>query len=84
MSIPDWVRLNPNTNPDTKFLEESDNGIVDFFLAGFDVPKNKRNLRKAANIRWLLRNLGVRNSNHPDFKETTQDLKDLLRFCEKS
>tara|TARA_R110002051_G_scaffold86724_1_gene152813 strand:+ start:87 stop:287 length:201 start_codon:yes stop_codon:yes gene_type:complete len=49
----------------------------------FDVPKHRRNLGITSNIRWLLRNLGIQNRNHPDLKETTQDLKDLLRLCEK-
>jgi hypothetical protein len=45
----------------------------------FDIPPNKRDLSIKSNVRWLLRNLGVRNKNHPDYKETIQDLKDLLK-----
>ena len=84
MSMPDWVRLNPNTNPDTKFMKEDDNGIHDFFLAdmSFDVPKHRRNLWVTSNIRWLLRNLGIQNRNHPDLEENIQDLKELLNFVE--
>ena len=75
------------TDPDCvniKLDNEPDNGIHDFFLAdmSFDVPKHRRNLWITSNIRWLLRNLGIRNKNHPDFKETIQDLKDLLNFVE--
>tara|TARA_R100000306_G_C4368971_1_gene139026 strand:+ start:1125 stop:1385 length:261 start_codon:yes stop_codon:yes gene_type:complete len=85
MSVPDWWRLSPQTNPDIKFMKEDDNGIHDFFLAerSLDVPEHRRNLWITSNIRWLLRNLGIRNSKHPDFKETIQDLKDLLKFVEK-
>tara|TARA_R110000787_G_scaffold246690_1_gene352394 strand:+ start:778 stop:1053 length:276 start_codon:yes stop_codon:yes gene_type:complete len=86
MSRPDWIRENPRTNPNTKFMSKDDNGIhSDFFLVdmSFDVPNHRRNLWITSNIRWLLRNLGIRNSNHPNLKETIQDLKDLLKFCER-
>ena len=39
----------------------------------FDIPPNKRDLSIKSNVRWLLRNLGVRNKNHPDYKETIQE-----------
>ena len=75
------------TNPDCvniKLDNEPDNGIHDFFLAdmSFNVPKHRRNLWITSNIRWLLRNLGIRNSNHPDLEENIQDLKELLNFVE--
>lgn len=75
------------TNPDCvniKLDNEPDNGIHDFFLAdmSFDVPKHRRNLWITSNIRWLLRNLGIQNRNHPDLEENIQDLKELLNFVE--
>ena len=45
-----------------------------------DVPISRRDLTDAANVRWLLGNLGIRNSNHPDFKQTIQDLKSIFKM----
>ena len=67
-----------------KLDNEPDNGIHDFFLAdmSFNVPNHRRNLWVTSNIRWLLRNLGIQNRNHPDLEENIQDLKELLNFVE--
>jgi hypothetical protein len=43
-----------------------------------DVPSIRRNLDNIANVRWLLRNLAIRNSEHPKFKEVMKDLKKRL------
>ena len=40
-----------------------------------DVPSIRRDTRDHGNIRWLLRNLGVRNSDHPEFKTIIEALK---------
>jgi hypothetical protein len=39
-----------------------------------DVPEMRRNLNDLGNVRWLLRNLFARNSNHPEFEN-------LLAWC---
>ena len=39
-----------------------------------DVPETRRDLTDLANVRWLLRNLFARNSNHPEFEN-------LLEWC---
>lgn len=40
---------------------------VEKILASMDIPEARRELTRA-NIRWLQRNAGVRNGNHPDLK----------------
>ena len=42
-----------------------------------DIPKSKRNLSDDGNVRWLLRNLAIRNNNHPKFKFIINELKKL-------
>ena len=45
-------------------------------LPTMDVPIERMRLNRA-NIRWLLRNLRVRNNEHPDIDLAIQLLKDL-------
>jgi len=48
-----------------------------------DIPKNRRELSEP-NVNWLLRNLAIRNSNHPKFKATIDNLKSLKLFKQMS
>ena len=56
---------------------------------GFDVPELRKNIDKPEDARWILRNLGIRNSKHPRFKEVINQCKDMeilwkiLRLLEK-
>jgi len=50
-----------------------------FFLNTMDVPPLRRDVSKEANLRWLQRNLAVRNSEHPDFRPTMTLLRQALR-----
>ena len=43
------------------------------------VPLNRRDTSKAENVRWLVRNLSVKNSEHPSFDDVFRVLKLLLR-----
>jgi len=43
-----------------------------------DIPKMRRDTTKEANLRWLARNLAIRNSNHPQFKETMKQIKGAI------
>ena len=43
------------------------------------VPLNRRNTNKPENVRWLVRNLPVQNSEHPSFDEVWRVLKLLVR-----
>ena len=40
-----------------------------------NVPQMRRDILTKQNVSWLLRNLGVNNSSHPDFNETIRMLK---------
>ena len=46
---------------------------------GFDIPDSRKDLTNKNNIRWLLRNIQIRNGNHPKLKETIQALKLFIR-----
>ena len=43
------------------------------------VPLNRRDKSKPENVRWLVRNLSVKNSEHPSFDDVFRVLKLLLR-----
>ena len=55
---------------------------VSLALEMMDVPESRRNLEDLSNIRWLLRNLGVRNSEHPEFRAVIDWCKARLRTKE--
>ena len=44
-----------------------------------DVPLSRRDTNHPENVRWLMRNLSIRNSEHPSFKEVIDVLKLLNR-----
>ena len=49
-----------------------------------DVPNSRRNVDEcsdmfASNVAWLQRNLGVRNSDHPEFEKVMEKLKILRK-----
>ena len=50
-------------------------------LLEMDIPDMRRDLSRASNLRWLLRNIRVRNGNHPRIVEVLDKLKVLLRAC---
>lgn len=43
-------------------------------LDRMDVPEQRKD-----DLRWLVRNLAVRNGKHPDFPEAQQLIRQLLR-----
>ena len=43
-----------------------------------DIPAMRRDTSKPENLKWLIRNLAIRNSNHPDFKKVIEELKKSL------
>lgn len=47
---------------------------IEKMLETMDVPNFRRNLKKEENIRWLLRNLHIRNGKHPYFQMTIEAL----------
>ena len=48
-----------------------------------DIPKNRRQLSDE-NLRWLIRNLSIRNSNHPKFPEVKKNLLDIQRVMKQA
>ena len=51
-------------------------------LDRMDVPENRRDLDGAScagNLRWMLRNLGVRNRNEPLFETALNLAKEILK-----
>lgn len=48
-------------------------------LRQMDVPDMRLDVRKPENVRWLLRNLGARNSTHRHFPATIEMLKALTK-----
>jgi|TARA_R110000824_G_scaffold49483_12_gene138856 hypothetical protein len=48
-------------------------------LEAMDVPEMRRDVTKVANVRWLLRNLAINNSNNTALREVFRLLKDIAR-----
>ena len=48
-------------------------------LEQMDVPDFRKNINKLANIRWLFRNLLIRNRNHPRVAEALVITKEIMR-----
>jgi len=44
-----------------------------------DVPEIRRDLTDLSNVRWLLRNLEIRNNNHPEIKTVLEWCKHRVR-----
>lgn len=51
-------------------------------LNAMDIPAFRKELTPS-NIRWLLRNIRVRNGQHPDIEEVVATLKERLRESRK-
>lgn len=46
-------------------------------LTPMDIPAMRRDLDNLENIHWLIRNLGINNSSHEDYKNTMTKLLSL-------
>ncbi len=57
-----------------------------FVPEDMEVPLNRRDLDKPDNVRWLLRNLWVKNSKHREFNRLVKHLvkRDLTERCRLS
>jgi hypothetical protein len=44
-----------------------------------EIPNRRRDTTKPENVRWLLRNLGVQNQDHPRFEIVCTVLKNLTK-----
>jgi len=54
-----------------------DNRLVEI-LATMDVPA-QRQAPGISNLRWLMRNLGIRNAGHPDLAEAQQLIRQHMK-----
>ncbi len=52
---------------------------IEAVLCSMDVPDLRRDLDNFSNVRWLLRNLPIRNRDHPNCKEIMEHLQILER-----
>ena len=48
-------------------------------LEEMDVPAFRKNLDRLANVRWLFRNLLIRNRNHPKVTQAIGITKEIMR-----
>ena len=48
-------------------------------LEEMDVPAFRKNLDRLANVRWLFRNLLIRNRNHPKVMQAIGIAKEIMR-----
>jgi hypothetical protein len=48
-------------------------------LNEMDVPEARKNLNKLSNLRWLQRNLLIRNGNHPKAVEVVEVIAKMAR-----
>jgi hypothetical protein len=48
-------------------------------LKEMDVPEARKNLNKLANLRWLQRNLLIRNGNHPRAVQVVEFIAEMAR-----
>lgn len=51
--------------------------MLEEFLSRADVPEMRKDITKPENIKWLVNNLGVRNSDIEGFPEAAAELKRL-------
>lgn len=47
-------------------------------LTTMDIPENRREIN-FGNLSWMIRNLAIRNRNHPDFEEACDLVRKLFK-----
>ena len=67
------------TNDLTQLEKEDKQQQLAEMLEEMDVPDFRKNLDRLANIRWLWRNLLIRNRNHPKAMQAVGIAKVLMR-----
>ena len=43
------------------------------------VPQIRQDISQIQNVAWMLRNLGIRHQDHPEFTKTVEMLKQKMR-----
>ena len=67
------------TNDLTQLEKEDKQQQLAEMLEEMDIPDFRKNLDRLANIRWLWRNLLIRNRNHPKAMQAVGIAKVLMR-----
>lgn len=67
------------TNDLTQLEKEDKQQQLAEMLEEMDVPDFRKNLSRLANIRWLWRNLLIRNRNHPKAMQAVGIARVLMR-----
>ena len=61
------------------FMRFQRKALVYEILTEMDVPEKRKNLNELANLRWLQRNLLIRNGNHPRAVEVVEFIAEMAR-----
>ena len=48
-------------------------------LASFDLPQHRKNKKTLHNLKWLLRNIDVKNSEHPKIEEAKTLIMEMIK-----
>ena len=48
-------------------------------LEEMDLPETRKNLNESSSLRWLMRNMRVRNGKHPQCKNAVELIKNLMK-----
>lgn len=59
-----------------------DDKRLDQILATMDIPAMRRDTGQISNLRWLNRNVGINNAQHPQFGELREILNRILAIGE--
>jgi hypothetical protein len=59
-------------------VEQHKSQLVEI-LEEMDLPEMRKNLNESSNLRWLMRNLRVRNRKHTQCKEALEIIKNLMK-----
>ncbi len=72
--------IKPLHNNSGDFPPSGSRGVLDRTL---DVPDGRRDISSLSNVRWLLRNLRVKNSTHEKIDETLDMLKKQFKALKR-
>ena len=49
-------------------------------LGQMDIPEMRKDVSSEFNLRWISRNIGIRNSDHPMYETAREMIKTLLKW----
>lgn len=49
-------------------------------LRKMNLPQHRKNRMTSSNLKWLAKNLSVKNSDHPDYQEALDIIKAQVRI----